>query len=102
MEPKLELLVPKRRRFHRIPGLYWVSDSSFSTNEFQRVADSCFFRPPGGSLNYSINTNLSITTAATVAVPAPTNALNGSTRNCGDWYTVSRIRVSEDPPHYHR
>ena len=36
MEPKLELIVPKRRRFYRIPGLYWVSDSGSATNEMQR------------------------------------------------------------------
>ena len=36
MEPKLELFVPKRRRFYRIPVLHWVSDSGLATNETKR------------------------------------------------------------------
>lgn len=44
--------------------------------------------PPGGSLNPSSSTNLSVSTAATVAASVPTNAMTGSNKDCGDWYTV--------------
>ncbi|MCJ1456788.1 hypothetical protein MMC28_007153 [Mycoblastus sanguinarius] len=41
-----------------------------------------------GLANPSSSSNLSVTTAATVAVPAPTNAMTGSNRDCGNWYTI--------------
>lgn len=44
---------------------------------------------PGGYLDYKTGSNLGVTNAATVAMPAPTNAMNGSNKNCGNWYTVS-------------
>ena len=45
-------------------------------------------RPPGGYTNSKTNSTVTQTTVATVAAPAPTNAMDGSNRNCGDWYTV--------------
>lgn len=47
------------------------------------------FSPPGGTIDYATNDNSSITTAATVAAPEPTNAMKGSNKNCGNWYIVS-------------
>lgn len=48
--------------------------------------------PPGGYLNHTTdmsgNSTVQNPTSITSAVPAPTNALNGSTTNCGLWYTV--------------
>lgn len=51
------------------------------------------FSPPGGYLNHTTdmsgNSTVQNPTSITSAVPAPTNALNGSTTDCGLWYTVS-------------
>ncbi|KAJ5656875.1 hypothetical protein N7507_008825 [Penicillium longicatenatum] len=48
--------------------------------------------PPGGYLNHTTdmsgNSTVQNPTSITSAVPAPTNALNGSTTDCGLWYTV--------------
>ncbi|KAI2720884.1 hypothetical protein CBS147332_4124 [Penicillium roqueforti] len=48
--------------------------------------------PPGGYLNHTTDMTGTATvqnpTNIITAVPAPTNALNGSTTDCGLWYTV--------------
>ncbi|CAG7962411.1 unnamed protein product [Penicillium salamii] len=48
--------------------------------------------PPGGYLDHTTDTSGNSTvqnpTSITSAVPAPTNDLNGSTTDCGLWYTV--------------
>lgn len=46
--------------------------------------------PPGGYLNHTADSTPTVTSGAgtTGVMPAPTNALEGSNRNCSQWYTV--------------
>ncbi|GKZ21588.1 hypothetical protein AbraCBS73388_007489 [Aspergillus brasiliensis] len=47
--------------------------------------------PPGGCLNLTVsptNGSTGYTGGATTAVPAPTNAMTGTNKDCGQWYTV--------------
>lgn len=47
--------------------------------------------PPGGYLNSTAsltNGSTGYMGGATTAVPAPTNAMTGTHKNCGQWYTV--------------
>ncbi|KAJ5426043.1 hypothetical protein N7465_001113 [Penicillium sp. CMV-2018d] len=46
--------------------------------------------PPGGYLNHTTDSNPTATTGAgaTGVASAPTNAVEGSNRNCSQWYTV--------------
>ena len=66
-----------------------MSDAVRNERRAASVSDSRYFSPPGGLLNYTTETNLSVTTAASIVAPAPTNAMTGSNRDCAEWYTVS-------------
>ncbi|OJJ66409.1 hypothetical protein ASPBRDRAFT_666024 [Aspergillus brasiliensis CBS 101740] len=47
--------------------------------------------PPGGYLNFTAsptNGSTGYTGGATTAVPAPTNAMTGTNKDCSQWYTV--------------
>jgi hypothetical protein len=51
--------------------------------------------PPGGYLNHTMSdssssSNTTATAVVTGVAAAPTNALDGSNRNCSLWYTVGR------------
>ncbi|KAI9823660.1 MAG: hypothetical protein M1826_007678 [Phylliscum demangeonii] len=62
--------------------------NSLCQNSLNYVGYQVCVSPPGGYLDSGTRSNVSTATAATAAVPAPTNAMLGSNRKCGNWYTI--------------
>lgn len=97
--PNLNPPLPERSQLHWIPNLCQVDTNFCAVVEVSRRIINNYLSlttsngTPGGTLDPSTPSHLSVTTDATVAATVPTNAMTDSNRDCRDWYTVSDDQV---------
>jgi hypothetical protein len=88
VEPEFELAVSKHWQLHWLQCLHRVSRVAMLAACNARALIKTY-RPPGGFLDSSNTSPGGASASATVTAPVPTNAMDGSNRDCGTWYTVS-------------